>query len=72
MQDRLETIKREIAFRNNAIKKIAEMEWELPQLRDISHGLDGITFNIENLIKIIDILDQRITHLENQLGSAST
>jgi hypothetical protein len=26
MNDGLETIKREIAFRNNAIKKIAEME----------------------------------------------
>lgn len=73
--DEIEAIKRDIEFRNNEIKRIAEIDWESPQLRDVSYGLDGITLNIENLIKIIDIqsqrithLDQRVTNLENQLG----
>ncbi len=73
--DEIEAIKKNIAFRNNEIRRIAEIDWESPQLRDISYGLDGITLNIENLVKIIDIqsqritnLDKRVTNLENQLG----
>jgi hypothetical protein len=73
--DEVEAIKRDIDFRNNEIKRIAEIDWESPQLRDISRGLDGITLNIENLVRIIDIqsqkltnLDQRITNLETQVG----
>jgi hypothetical protein len=73
--DEIEAIKRDIAFRNNEIRRIAEIDWESPQLRDVSYGLDGITLNIENLVKIVVIqsqritnLDQRVTKLENQLG----
>jgi len=68
-------MKRDIEFRNNEIKRIAEIEWELPELKDIARGLDGIILNIENLVKIIDILSQevinlhrRVVTLENQLG----
>jgi hypothetical protein len=74
--DEIEAIKRDIEFRNNEVRRIAEIDWESPQLRDISYGLDGITLNIENLVKIVAIqsqiittLDQRITTLENQLGA---
>jgi hypothetical protein len=73
--DEIEAIKRDIEFRNNEIRRIAEIDWESPQLRDVSYGLDGITLNIENLVKIAVILsyritnlDQRVTNLENQLG----
>ena len=76
MNDEIEAMKRDIEFRNNEIKRIAEIEWELPELKDIARGLDGIILNIENLIKIINILsqevvnlDQRVMTLENQLGS---
>ena len=76
MNDEIEAMKRDIEFRNNEIKRIAEIEWELPELKDIARGLDGIILNIENLVKIIDILsqevinlDQRVMTLENQLGS---
>ena len=75
MNDEIEAMKRDIEFRNNEIKRIAEIEWELPELKDIARGLDGIILNIENLVKIIDILrqevknlDQRVMTLENQLG----
>ena len=75
MNDEIEAMKRDIEFRNNEIKRIAEIEWELPELKDIARGLDGIILNIENLVKIIDILSQevinlhrRVVTLENQLG----
>jgi len=32
-------MKRDIEFRGNEIKRIAEIDWELPELRDIVHGL---------------------------------
>ena len=74
--DEIEAIKRDIAFRNNEIRRIAEIDWESTQLRDVSYGLDGITLNIENLVKIIDMqnkritdLDKRVTSLENQLSA---
>jgi len=75
MNDEIEAMKRHIEFRNSEIKRIAEIEWELPELKDIARGLDGIILNIENLVKIIDILSQevinlhrRVVTLENQLG----
>jgi len=75
MNDEIEAMKRDIEFRNNEIKRIAEIEWELPELKDIARGLDGIILNIENLVKIIDILsqevinlDRRVMTLENRLG----
>ena len=75
MNDEIEAMKRDIEFRNNEIKRIAEIEWELPELKDIARGLDGIILNIENLVKIIDILsqevinlDRRVMSLENRLG----
>jgi hypothetical protein len=75
MNDEIEAMKRDIEFRNNEIKRIAEIDWELPELKDIARGLDGIILNMENLVKIIDILsqevtnlDQRVMTLENQLG----
>jgi hypothetical protein len=82
MNDEIEAMKRDIEFRNYEIKRIAEIDWELPELRDIARGLDGIILNMENLVKIIDILsqevinldqrvmtlDQRVMTLENQLG----
>lgn len=75
MNDEIEAMKRYIEFRNSEIKRIAEIEWELPELKDIARGLDGIILNIENLVKIIDILSQevinlhrRVVTLENQLG----
>ena len=75
MNDEIEAMKKHIEFRNNEIKRIAEIEWELPELKDIARGLDGIILNIENLVKIIDILSQevinlrrRVETLENQLG----
>jgi hypothetical protein len=75
MNDEIEAMKRHIEFRNNEIKRIAEIEWELPELKDIARGLDGIILNIENLVKIIDILSQevinlrrRVDTLENQRG----
>ncbi len=73
--DEVEAIKRDIEFRNNEIRRIAEIDWESAQLRDVSYGLDGITLNIENLLKIIVIqgkritdLDKRVTSLENQVN----
>ncbi|HXY87625.1 MAG TPA: hypothetical protein VEG44_04235 [Candidatus Acidoferrales bacterium] len=76
MLDEIEAMKRDIEFRGNEIKKIAEIDWELPELRDIARGLDGIILNIENLVQITEIiskevknLDQRVITLENQLGS---
>ena len=75
MNDEIEAMKKDIEFRNNEIKRIAEIDWELPELKDIARGLDGMILNIENLVKIIDILrqevinlDQRVMTLENQLG----
>ena len=75
MNDEIEAMKRDIEFRNNEIKRIAEIDWELPELKDIARGLDGMILNIENLVKIIDILrqevinlDQRVMTLENQKG----
>lgn len=73
--EEIETIKRDIEFRNSEIRRIAEIHWESPQFRDVSYGLDGITLNIENLVKVVVILsqritnlDKRVTNLENQLG----
>jgi len=75
MNDEIEAMKKDIEFRNNEIKRIAEIEWELPELKDIARGLDGIILNIENLVKIIGLLnqevmnlDRRVITLENQLG----
>ena len=75
MNDEIEAMKKDIEFRNNEIKRIAEIEWELPELKDITRCLDGIILNIENLVKIVDILsqevmnlDRRVITLENQLG----
>jgi len=75
MNDEIEAMKKDIEFRNNEIKRIAEIEWELPELKDIARGLDGIILNIENLVKIIGLLNQevmnldhRVITLENQLG----
>ena len=75
VNDEIEAMKKDIEFRNNEIKKIAEIEWELPELKDIARGLDGIILNIENLVKIIGLLNQevmnldhRVITLENQLG----
>jgi hypothetical protein len=75
MNEEIERMKRHIEFRNNEIKRIAEIEWELPELKDIARGLDGIILNIENLVKIIDMLSQevinlhqRVMTLENQPG----
>jgi len=75
MNDEIEAMKKDIEFRNNEIKRIAEIEWELPELKDIARGLDGIILNIENLVKIISLLnqevmnlDRRVITLENQLG----
>jgi hypothetical protein len=75
MNDEIEAMKKDIEFRNNEIKRIAEIDWELPELKDIARGLDGMILNIENLVKIIDILrqevinlDQRVMTLENQKG----
>ena len=75
MNDEIDAMNRHIELRNNEIKRIAEIEWELPELKDIARGLDGIILNIENLVKIIDILSQEVTNLhrrvetlENQLG----
>jgi len=75
MNDEIEAMKKNIEFRNNEIKRIAEIDWELPELKDIARGLDGMILNIENLVKIIDILrqevinlDQRVMTLENQKG----
>jgi len=76
MNDEIEAMKKDIEFRNNEIKRIAEIEWELPELKDITRCLDGIILNIENLVQIIEIisqevinLDQRVITLENQLCS---
>ena len=75
MNDEIEAMKRDIEFRNNEIKRIAEIDWELSELKDIARGLDGMILNVENLVKIIDILrqevinlDQRVMTLENQKG----
>ncbi len=75
MNNEIEAMKKDIEFRNNEIKRIAEIEWELPDLKDIARGLDGIILNIENLVKIIDVLsqdvmnlDRRVITLENKLG----
>jgi len=67
MNDEIEAMKRDIKFRNNEIKRIAEIEWELPELKDIARGLDGIILNIENLVKIIDILSQEVINLDRRV-----
>jgi len=69
MNDEIEAMKRDIEFRNNEIKRIAEIEWELPELKDIARGLDGIILNIENLVKIIDILSQEVINLDRRVMS---
>lgn len=55
MHEEIEAIKKDIEFRDNEIKTIAEIDWELPELRDIARGLDGIISNIENLVEIIEM-----------------
>lgn len=67
MYDEIETMKKDIEFRDNEIKRIAEIDWELPELRDISRGLDGIILNIENLVQIIEILSQKVTNLDRRV-----
>ncbi len=67
MNDEIEAMKRDIKFRNNEIKRIAKIEWELPELKDIARGLDGIILNIENLVKIIDILSQEVINLDRRV-----